>query len=151
MQAKPLKAQNDVKQKRPDDKADRANRKAQESRRLENKLTQGGRSLRQDSKTNDSEGVASKQTSEQAGPTNDLFYKNQKDTDRNFLSGNEDDLWDEPDSVVAEVKATKKNVMKVSESDFESDAPAVPVERKLTRQSDLRNSKRGILSSNDNQ
>ena len=47
------------------------------------------------------------------------------------MSGNEDDLWDEPDSVVAEVKASKKPIMKVSESDFETDA-AQP-ERKLTR------------------
>ncbi len=53
--------------------------------------------------------------------TSDLFYKQQKDTDRNVLSGNEDDLWDEPDSVVAEVKASKKPNMKVSESDFEND------------------------------
>ena len=57
-------------------------------------------------------------------------------------------MWDEPDSVVAEVKASKKPVMKVSESDFETDATA-PGDRKLTRQSDLRNSKRGIISSNE--
>ena len=63
-----------------------------------------------------------------------------------MLSGTEDDLWDEPDSVVAEVKGSKKP-MKVSESDFENDASGP--ERKLTRQSDMRNSKRGILSSND--
>ena len=67
-----------------------------------------------------------------------------------MLSGNEDDLWDEPDSVVAEVKASKKPNMKVSESDFENEAAAAG-ERKLTRQSDMRNSKRGILSSNDTQ
>lgn len=75
-----------------------------------------------------------------------MFYKKQ-DSERNALSGNEDDLWDEPDSVVAEVKASKKPNMKVSESDFENDATAG--ERKLTRQSDMRNSKRGILSSGD--
>ena len=40
--------------------------------------------------------------------------------------------------------------MKVSESDFEADA-ATQADRKLTRQSDVRNSKRGILSSNDTQ
>jgi hypothetical protein len=50
--------------------------------------------------------------------------------------------------VVAEVKASKKPVMKVSESDFETDG-TVPGDRKLTRQSDLRNSKRGIISSNE--
>ena len=38
--------------------------------------------------------------------------------------------------------------MKVSESDFENEAGHT-AERKLTRQSDMRNSKRGILSSND--
>ena len=66
------------------------------------------------------------------------------------MSANEDDLWDEPDSVVAEVKNSKKPIMKVSESDFENDASAPqPGERKLTRQSEMRNSKRGILSSND--
>ena len=59
---------------------------------------------------------------EKSGPSSDLFYKQQKDTDRNVLSGNEDDLWDEPDSVVAEVKAAKKTNIKVSESDFETDA-----------------------------
>lgn len=80
-----------------------------------------------------------------------MFYKQQKDTDRNVLSGNEDDLWDEPDSVVAEVKASKKPNMKVSESDFENDTAQGQAERKLTRQSDMRNSKRGILSSNDTQ
>ena len=31
-------------------------------------------------------------------------------------------MWDEPDSVVAEVKAAKKTNIKVSESDFETDA-----------------------------
>ena len=62
-----------------------------------------------------------------------MFYKHQKDTDRNVLSGNEDDLWDEPDSVVAEVKANKKQGMKVSESDFENDPNAPVGERKLTR------------------
>ena len=41
-------------------------------------------------------------------------------------------MWDEPDSVVAEVKASKKPNMKVSESDFESDAHPQG-ERKLTR------------------
>jgi len=40
--------------------------------------------------------------------------------------------------------------MKVSESDFETDAVGAG-ERKLTRQSDVRNSKRGILSSNEAQ
>jgi len=35
----------------------------------------------------------------------------------------------------------------VSESDFDNDVGAP--ERKLTRQSDMRNSKRGIISSND--
>jgi len=50
--------------------------------------------------------------------------------------------------VVAEVKSSKKPVMKVSESDFETDG-TVPGDRKLTRQSDLRNSKRGIISSNE--
>ena len=65
-----------------------------------------------------------------------------------MLSGTEDDLWDEPDSVVAEVKNAKKTNNKVSESDFETEAQP-PAERKLTRQSDMRNSKRGILSSND--
>jgi len=38
------------------------------------------------------------------------------------LSANDDDLWDELDSVVAEVKATKKPNMKVSESDFDNEA-----------------------------
>ena len=57
-------------------------------------------------------------------------------------------MWDEPDST-AEVKASKgKTNMKVSESDFENEAGPT-AERKLTRQSDMRNSKRGILSSND--
>ena len=40
--------------------------------------------------------------------------------------------------------------MKVSESDFENDVQPQG-ERKLTRQSDMRNSKRGVLSSNDTQ
>ena len=78
-----------------------------------------------------------------------MFYKQQKDTDRNALSAQDDDLWDEPDSVVAEVKANKKANIKVSESDFENDAAVTQAERKLTRQSDMRNSNRGILSSND--
>ena len=39
-----------------------------------------------------------------------------------MLSGTEDDLWDEPDSVVAEVKNAKKTNNKVSESDFETEA-----------------------------
>ena len=39
-----------------------------------------------------------------------------------MLSANDDDLWDELDSVVAEVKAAKKPNMKVSESDFENEA-----------------------------
>ena len=60
-----------------------------------------------------------------------MFYKQQKDTDRNVLSGNEDDLWDEPDSVVAEVKASKKPNMKVSESDFENDTAQGQAERKM--------------------
>lgn len=110
-QGKPFTKLNDQKQKRPDDKADRTNRKGHENRRLENKLAIGKqqRSLRQDSKTNDNEGGASKATpADQTGPSNDLFYKHQKDSERNALSGNEDDLWDEPDSVVAEVKANKK-------------------------------------------
>ena len=68
-----------------------------------------------------------------------------------MLSANDDDLWDELDSVVAEVKATKKPNMKVSESDFENDAAVQQPERRLTRQSDMRNSKRGILSSNEAQ
>ena len=89
-----------------------------------------------------------RQPVDKGAPSNDLFYKQQKDTDRNVLSGGEDDLWDEPDSVVAEVKAAKKTNMKVSESDFENDITSQP-ERKLTRQSDMRNSKRGILSSNE--
>jgi hypothetical protein len=76
-----------------------------------------------------------------------MFYNKQKESDRNALSGVEDDLWDEPDSFVAEVKASKKTNNKASESDFENDG--APAERKLTRQSDLRNSKRGILSSSD--
>ena len=141
--------------KRPDDKADRQGRKAQgDQRRLENKLSLGKpqRSLRQDSKQDNDHHPSTSKSAENnhgTGPTSDLFYKQQKDTDRNALSGNEDDLWDEPDSVVAEVKASKKPIMKVSESDFETDA-AQP-ERKLTRQSDMRNSKRGILSSNDAQ
>ena len=80
-----------------------------------------------------------------------MFYKQQKDTDRNALSAHDDDLWDEPDSVVAEVKANKKANIKVSESDFENDATVTQAERKLTRQSDMRNSNRGILSSNDTQ
>lgn len=48
-----------------------------------------------------------------------------------MLSSNDDDLWDEPDSVVAEVKATKKSNLKVSESDFDQEASAP--ERRLTR------------------
>ena len=53
---------------------------------------------------------------------------------------------------MAEVKAhNKKTNMKVSESDFENDATVTQAERKLTRQSDVRNSNRGILSSNDAQ
>ena len=76
-------------------------------------------------------------------------------------------MWDEPDSVVAEVKVggahthhKKANIMKVSESDFENDhhnnanttgSSTVDQQRKLTRQSDMRNSNRGILSSNDTQ
>ena len=52
-----------------------------------------------------------------------MFYNKQKESDRNALSGVEDDLWDEPDSVVAEVKNVKSKAnMKPSESDFESDA-----------------------------
>ena len=68
-----------------------------------------------------------------------------------MLSANDDDLWDELDSVVAEVKATKKPNMKVSESDFENDAAVQQPERRLMRQSEMRNSKRGILSSNEAQ
>ena len=51
--------------------------------------------------------------------------------------------------MVAEVKANKKANIKVSESDFENDTTVTQAERKLTRQSDMRNSNRGILSSND--
>ena len=50
--------------------------------------------------------------------TNDLFYK--KDTDRNQVAGTDDD-WDDPDTVVAEVKSNKKTLNKVCDSDFETD------------------------------
>ena len=63
------------------------------------------------------EGESAKNDNEaqQVPPTNDLFYK--KDSERQMLSGNEDDI----DEIVSEVKQTKK-VIKVSESDFEADA-----------------------------
>jgi len=52
------------------------------------------------------------------------------------LSANDDDLWDELDSVV-ETKAAKKPNMKVSESDFENEAAVQQQqqqpERRLTR------------------
>ena len=52
-----------------------------------------------------------------------------------MLSANDDDLWDELDSVV-ETKAAKKPNMKVSESDFENEAAVQQQqqpERRLTR------------------
>lgn len=107
--------------------------------------------LAQDSKGTDTE-APGKGGQGAGGPSSDLFYK-QKDTERNVLSGNEDDFWDEPDSVVAEIKASKKANIKVSESDFEQEAhnQQQTEQRKLTRQSEVRNSKRGMLSSNEPQ
>lgn len=50
-----------------------------------------------------------------------------------MLSANDDDLWDELDSVV-ETKAAKKPNMKVSESDFENEGTvSQQPERRLTR------------------
>jgi len=62
----------------------------------------------------------SKQSSSTTAPSNDLFYK--KESDRQILSGNEDDLDD-----VTEVKPSKKG-LKISESDFENDAQ--PIEKR---------------------
>lgn len=159
----------EVKSKRPDDKADRetrASRKAQEAKKIDSKQQSAAASkppkasaLAQDSKSGAKEAgeaqPGQKASQGAGGPSSDLFYK-QKDTERNVLSGNEDDFWDEPDSVVAEIKASKKANIKVSESDFETDAHGQnqqqPGEqRKLTRQSEVRNSKRGMLSSNEQQ
>ena len=60
------------------------------------------------------ESVKNEPETQQVPPTNDLFYK--KDSERQMLSGNEDDI----DEIVSEVKPNKK-VIKVSESDFETD------------------------------
>ena len=57
-----------------------------------------------------------------------MFYK--KDTDRNQVAGTDDD-WDDPDTVVAEVKSNKKALNKVSDSDFETDLKDAQPERKL--------------------
>ena len=56
---------------------------------------------------------------EESGGMDDLFYK--KDLDKNMMSGTEEDLWDEPDTVVAEVKKANKKTptSKHVESDFE--------------------------------
>ena len=79
-----------------------------------------------------------------------MFYK--KDTDRNQLNGTDDD-WDDPDTVVAEVKSNKKALNKISDSDFEADLDRKDQpEKRLQRTSELRSSKRGqntMLSSND--
>lgn len=98
------------------------------------------------------EGESAKNDNEaqQVPPTNDLFYK--KDSERQMLSGNEDDI----DEIVSEVKPTKK-VIKVSESDFEADAAQMhdkskQMQKQSERDRDLRNSKKGqaaVLSSND--
>ena len=88
----------------------------------------------QDSVKSDAEPISAAQSqgaAEKTGATSDIFYK-QKDTDRNVLSANDDDLWDELDSVV-ETKAAKKPNMKVSESDFENEAAVQQPERRLTR------------------
>ena len=66
--------------------------------------------------------------------------------------GGTDDDWDDPDTVVAEVKSNKKALNKVSDSDFETDLKDGQPERKLQRTSELRSSKRGqntMLTSNE--
>lgn len=54
----------------------------------------------------------------------DLFYKKGNEMDRNLASGAEEDLWDEPETVVSEVKKTNKKVPKHNESDFEQEKEA---------------------------
>ena len=87
------------------------------------------------------ESVKNEPETQQVPPTNDLFYK--KDSERQMLSGNEDDI----DEIVSEVKPNKK-VIKVSESDFETDVAQMheknkQVQKPQERERDLRNSKKG--------